>query len=519
MAAGEERKATFTYRLLGFLADLVMLALFLLFGVALLNIIIQTVVLVVGIYREVTPHSPFAPTPEEGRWRRDSLDLLIALVQAAVAGLLHFGFLKLRKRYLHVAAGTGFESFISKRYLLAREGGKLVGLISFVSVLGVAVGTMALIVVISVMDGFDRELVRKFMGVFSHVQIVRDQAFAQSTNIPEDHAEIIIERLLEVPGVVGAAPILEHETMMQARRGAGELKAPAMLRGVDPAREAEVTEFMDYIVTGEPVPGHREIVVGQRLAERLNVWPGDSVYAIGAVLAGANRPLAGTTPLRVVGIFNSGLYDVDDKFVYTTIGTVQEMLMLEGQVNSVHLKLEDPHLVQGYAEEILAMLPAGFGVRTWQMLNPQFFEALWIEKVAMFIILLLIVVVAALNIIGTLIMTVIQKTRDIGVLKSMGAESSSILWIFLYHGTYIGVIGTSLGTAWGLRLCHFVEHDIEKIFELPGGVYGIDRLPVVVDPFTIAFLVFCALSICILASIIPAWQAARLNPVEALRYD
>ncbi len=519
MTADANRKRTLPFRLLGFLADMVLLGLFLLFGVALLNIVIQTVVLAVGIYRELAPASPFAPTPEDGRWRRDTLDLLIAIVQAGVAGLLHFGFLKLRKKYLFVAAGTGFESFVSKRYLLAREGGKLVGLISFVSVLGVAVGTMALIVVISVMEGFDRELVRKFMGVFSHVQVVRDPALTQSSHIPQEHAEILIERLLEMPGVVGAAPILEHETVMQSTRGAGELKAPALFRGVDPAREAEVTEFMDYVIMGEAIPGHRQVVVGQRLAERLDVYPGSRVYAIGAILPGSMRPLVRTTPLEVVGIFHSGLYDVDDKFVYTTIGTVQEMLVLDGEVNSVHLKVENPQRVDVFAEQLLNVLPAGYGIRTWQMLNPQFFEALWLEKVAMFIILMLIVIVAALNIIGTLIMTVIQKTRDIGVLKSMGAGNNSILRIFLYHGTYIGVIGTSLGAAWGLRLCYFVKNDIEKIFELPGGVYGIDRLPVVVDPVMIGIIVTCALVICIVASIIPAWQAARLDPVEALRYD
>lgn len=516
-------RATFANRFLAFVSDLALLALFLVVGVAGLNILVQLIVLVVGIFEHAQRTNLMVQLAEQAgepsRVRRDVVDLLWAIGHVVIAGGAYWGALWLRRQYMHLFASTSFESFVSKRYLLAREGGRLVSLISIVSVLGVAVGVMALIVVISVMEGFDRALVKKFMGVFSHIEILPDPTYTKTTQIPPQVYLQLMEDLERHPSVVGVAPLLGHQTLIQATGGADQAKEFVIFRGVDPEREKNVTDFLSYIQVGSATPGDREIVLGSEVARRLRVQPGDEILAIGKVAATANRTAPKTVTLTVSGIFQSGLYDVDERFVYTNIPTLQRLLLLEDTITSVHLKIEDPKQAYYVSRELLPKLPFGYGVRTWQDINPTFFEALWIEKVAMFIILLLIVLVAALNIIGTLVMTVVQKTRDIGILKSMGAERFSIMKVFLYHGFLVGLLGTSLGTAWGLRLCRFVDQDIEKIFKLPPGVYGLNKLPVVVEPGLIGLMAGSALTICVLAAIIPAWQASRLNPVEALRYD
>lgn len=509
-------------RLLAFVSDVILLAIFLAFGVAALNVFIQVIVLVVGIVLTAQSRPmPITPAldPLAGRVSGDLIDLGLALGSLLISAAIYWGALRLRRRFMHLFVASSYPSFVSKRYLLAREGGGLVSLISVVSVVGVAVGVMALIVVISVMEGFDRTLVKKFMGVFSHIEVVPEPMYTKSTEIPDDLAAELIKTLGAHPDVTGIAPSLQHATIVQATAGADERKEFAVFRGVDPELEKSVTAFQSYVTDGESVPKDRELIMGAELAHRLGVVPGDNVLVIGKVVATANRTAPKTMQLRVAGLFRSGLYDVDDKFVYTTIPTVQRMLLLDGGISGIHIKIRNPEDVNRVGAELLPKLPYGYGYRTWQSINPQFFEALWVEKVAMFIILLLIVLVAALNIIGTLVMTVVQKTRDIGILKSMGAGNSGILRIFLFHGFLIGLLGTSLGTVWGIRLCLFVEKDITKIFELPAGVYGLDRLPVVMEPWLIALMAGSAMTICIVASLIPAWQASRLNPVEALRYD
>jgi lipoprotein-releasing system permease protein len=516
-------------RVVGFLADVLLLALFLVFGLALLNILIEVIVLVVGIVRQVNYQRELAAYAvkgaakvlEPGRFKSDLIALAIAAGSALVSGGLYIAFIRLRRRYLHIFVEAGFESFVSKRYLIAREGGRLVGVISVVSVLGVAVGTMALIVVISVMQGFDDTLVKKFMGVFSHIVVQPDPRYVKDPIIPATIADDLMERLAKEPYVKGLSPTLDYECVIRndTRDGGDRRITFAYIRGLDPEREKTVTDFISYIQQGNPIPGDQEVVLGSGVAQRLDVRVGQRVIAMGEPVQTANRIAVKQAQLKVVGIFNSGLFDVDDKFIYTNLKTVRDLRLIEEGVQGIQLKVDDPERVNEYAYGMLKDLPFGYGARTWQMLNPQFFEALWIEKVAMAIILLLIIIVAALNIIGTLVMTVVQKTRDIGVLKSMGATNGMILRIFLYHGFLIGLLGTSLGVVWGVRLCWFVSVDIEKIFKLPPGVYGIDRLPVVVDPVLIGIMALSALAICVGASIIPAWQAARLNPVEALRYD
>ncbi|MEQ8818698.1 MAG: ABC transporter permease [Sumerlaeia bacterium] len=515
-------------RLGGIAMDLLLLALFLFLGVATLDVLIKIIVLVVGYAQAPDPRlvaDGLFPNWDPKRHVNDLRDLGLAVAIAVAAVFAFLGGLRARRYLLSRVIDASFESFVSKRYLISRSSGSLVNLITVVSVLGVSVGVMALVVVISVMNGFDSILVKRMMGVFAHVEVWPPFA-GEDFEFPAEDAERIIEIVEGTDGVVAAAPLLSRQTFFQADTGIGEEKVGALLRGVDFSREHKVTEVAaaDSILAGTGNPEFREVLLGKELARKLRVDVGDKIYALGKVRPTALGPKGAIRSLRVAGVFQTGIYNVDENFAYATMATVQDLFLAEDQVGSIHIRIDEPEKVQVVRARIRENLFEAFGTqsvftRTWDEINPEFFEALWIEKVAMFIILLLIVIVASLNIIGTLILVVTQKTREIGILKSMGATSAMILRIFLYHGFFIGVVGTTLGTAWGLWICRFVDRDIEKIFQIPSAVYLIDRLPVIVEPGVIGFLAGCALLICLLAGIIPAFKAARMDPVEALRYD
>jgi len=416
-----------------------------------------------------------------------------------------------------------YESFISRRYLFSRERGALVTIITLISILGVAIGVAALVVVISVMDGADEDLFRTMIDIDAHAEITSlDQGGF------ENYREII-KAVESVPGVKGVAPaIMRQAVVIAVSPLTGEAVPEGILiAGIDPERELEVTGINRHTFPPDHgPPADREIVLGLKLAEHLNKRIGEPVRVLTdlGTFGGHKRPMQ--RDLKVVGLLRTNLYDFDRNAAYVSLHQAQELFMLDDMgdpmdvVTSIRISLDDPFNMepvrQGIIKAVSPIVPKAI-VQTWQDKNQLFFNALKLEKIALFIILLLIIIVAAFNIIGTQILVVLQKTREVGILMSMGVPRRSVLRVFWGFGFTIGVLGTAVGVALGLIICYVLA--TTDIISLEASVYGISKLPVKVNITTVSFIVFCSMAICMLASVFPAWRASRMNPVEALRYE
>jgi lipoprotein-releasing system permease protein len=412
----------------------------------------------------------------------------------------------------------GFEHHVGIRYLKIKPSQAFISLITLLSIAGVTVGVMALIVVIAVMAGFEEDLRKRIVGVESHLVVKRPEQPFRRDN-PQVSAAIG-----EVSHLRGAMPYVETQVML---RSAGRV-AGVRLKGVRPTDAAGVIRKLDTAAleqrevreaeeAGDPTKGAPPIVLGKELARHLGVIKGDPIYVVNP--RGMLSPLGHVPAMKrflVTGFFESGMYEYDSSLAFIRLEAAQRLLRIPGRIHGIDLRLDDLYRAEGVAADLRGELDPSFQVMSWAQMNKNLFSALKLEKTVMFIILALIVLVAAFNIASSLIMMVLEKTKDIAILKAMGATSDSIRKIFVFKGMTIGVIGTAIGTLAGVGLCWALKH--YQFIELPGDVYYITTLPVVLNVRDVMAISAAAILICFLSTLYPATQAARLQPVEAIRY-
>ena len=407
-----------------------------------------------------------------------------------------------------------FELFVALRYQLAQRKQAFISLISFISTLGVAVGVMALIVALALMTGLQTELRDRIVGSSAHVYVWR----LGRDGIADPAAEVA--RLDSFPRVEGAAPAMLGKALVEAN---GQ-QAFITLKGVDPALEARVTEIERAMEQGSLAalarPAGEEldaILLGRDLAAQLGVSVGDTVRVLTA--EGTLSP-GGLIPrsrrLRVAGIFGLGLYEFDSAYGFVTL-EVAGRLLDRPHPDFIELKIDDIYAAPEVAERLQAELGAGYAVQDWTDQNRSLFSALWLEKMAISITIGLIVMVAALNIVASLVLLVMEKHRDIAILKTMGSPAASIRRIFMLQGLIIGLAGTGAGAAAGLTAAWVLDR--YRLVRVPVDVYQISYVPFTVVPLDVLVVVGSAVLVCFLATIYPSQRAAALDPVQALRYE
>jgi lipoprotein-releasing system permease protein len=409
-----------------------------------------------------------------------------------------------------------WELRVALRYLTARRKQAFISVISGVAVLGVAVGVAAVLIALGLMTGLQSEIRARILGATAHVSV-----FPAHGGAGEDLGTIVA-RVRQVPGVAGAAPSVYGKALLTSPSGA----AAATLKGIVPAEERTVTDVVDKVREGSAAalaePGTEgglpPILLGSALAETLNVRVGDVVNLTSP--RGRLSPV-GMLPrmsrVRVAGTVKTGLYEFDAAWAYLPLAAAQRLIDEEGRTAHVEVRLHDMFAVKAGARAILARLGDGYVTTDWVEMNQALYSALWIEKVAVGIAIGLIVAVAALNIVATLVLMVMEKHKDIAILVSMGASRGAITRLFMLQGTIIGATGTALGGGLGASACWALDHF--RVVRVPESVYQISWVPFRLLPGEAAVVLASALAVCFLATLHPARGAARLDPAEALRYE
>lgn len=403
-----------------------------------------------------------------------------------------------------------FEWFVARRYLTARRRQAFISLISLVSILGVGVGVMALIVALALMTGVQGELRDRIVGSAAHIYVYKIGGY--------DDVQPDLERL-NTPGVVAGSPAILGEALLMATANSTR---PVRLKGIDPAREGDVTEIRGAVVSGSidalaerPEGSRHGIVIGDELAANLRVGVGDTLWVFtpqAEMTPMGPRPQQ--RPVDIVAIVSFGFYDTDNAWAFVALDTAERFLNRDGP-DLIQLRLEDMDDAPVVRRQLQDDWGVEYMVQDWTELNAPLYSALWLEKVAISTAIGLIVMVAALNIVASLVLLVMEKSRDIGILRTMGASSGAIRRIFMLQGLTIGLIGTAAGTTLGLLVCEIADR--YRLIELPSDVYQITYLPFSVEPVDVAVVVASAIVVCFVATIYPARQAARLDPAEALR--
>ena len=414
-----------------------------------------------------------------------------------------------------------YELILGWRYTRASRGTRRNGFISFisgVSMLGIALGVAALIIVLSVMNGFQKEVTNRMLSVISHIEVFSPDGAA----LPD--VALTLGEARANPQVIGAAPFIGAQALL----GRGDDIKGALVRGIDPAREPEVTDLgaaLQYTALARLVPGQFGIVLGAELARSMGVRMGDSVTLIAP--SGQVSP-AGVVPrlkqMTVVGLFDSGHYEYDAGLALLHMDDAAKIFRLEGPTG-IRLKLRDLNQAREVAADLSRTLTGNLVVRDWTRQNRTWFAAVQLEKRMMFIILTLIVAVAAFNLVSTLVMTVTDKRADIAILRTLGASPGSIMGIFVVQGAMVGVIGTLAGLALGLGIAFNIDvivPALERLLSasfLPKDIYLISRMPSDPQQADIVPIAVISLVLAFLATLYPSWHASRVNPAEALRYE
>jgi lipoprotein-releasing system permease protein len=404
-----------------------------------------------------------------------------------------------------------FEVHIALRYLFARRKQAFISVISLVSTLGVIVGVMALVLALALMTGMQRELRNRILGATAHLFVWKHGG------ISDYQAEAA--KLRTVPGVTGAAPAVIGKALISSGRG----EAFITLKGIDPTLERGVTDIAGAMKSGtldalaaDPEDGPPGIVIGADLAQTLGVIEGDEVTVL--------TPQGNLTPMgvyprsrrvRVVGRFSLGLYEFDSAYGLVSLPLARRMLD-RTEVDVIELRIDDIYRAGAVSAAIPAALGNAYFSQTWAELNRALFQALWLEKMAISITIGLIVMVAALNIVASLVLLVMEKSPDIAILKTMGAPSRSIMAVFMLQGLVIGAVGTFIGASMGYAVATVLDR--YQLIRVPMDVYQIAYVPFVIEGADLAVVVGMALVICFVATIYPSRQAARLDPVDALRF-
>jgi lipoprotein-releasing system permease protein len=407
-----------------------------------------------------------------------------------------------------------FELQIALRYLLGRRRQAFISIISVVSTLGVTVGVLALILAMAMMTGLQSELRDRILGSTAHAFVFK------TTGIEDYRAEI--EALRKIPHVIGAAPALIGRAMVSSPGADGFIQ----FKGIEPELESTVTDIEKSIVAGKLADlkprsedDYDGIVLGHDLARHLGVNVGDRINLL--TPTGTLNPFTGMSPrsrpLRVAGIFRLGLYEVDNTFGLVSMDVAARMLN-KTQPEMIQLAFDDIYSASDVTASIPQILGDRYVTEDWTTMNRPLFEALFLEKMAVSITIGLIVMVAALNIVASLVLLVMEKTPDIAILKTMGATSRSVMYIFMLQGLIIGSIGTAIGAVAGVAISWVMNR--YQLLRVPGmgEVYQISYVPFTLRPLELLVVVLAAVLICFLATIYPSRQAARLKPVEALRY-
>jgi lipoprotein-releasing system permease protein len=409
-----------------------------------------------------------------------------------------------------------FERMVAFRYLRARRQEGFVSVIAIFSLLGIALGVATLIIVMSVMNGFRADLLGRILGLNGDLGV-----YAASGGLSD--FDTAAKKIRELPGIVRVTPLVEGQVMATSEGAA----AGALVRGIRPDDLRSLPLLADHIVQGSLADfGDDGVAVGERLARRLRIAVGSPITVLspeGTATAFGTMPRVKT--YRVAALFNVGMYEYDNSFIYAPLDAAQLFFRLPDEVSSLEVFTADPDRVREVRRLIAAALGGHMRIVDWQQANSSLFNAVEIERNVMFLILTLIIVVAAFNIISSMIMMVKDKGRDIAILRTMGASRAAILRIFMLSGASIGIVGTVAGLLLGVAFTRNIEAIRQALQKVIGTdlfaaeIYFFTRIPARIDAGEVTAVVLMALALSFLATLYPSWRAARLDPVEALRYE